>query len=134
MKTGMLRCLALFAVILALSAAQATAASPGTGDLIKFVPYLITVRTNQVVVDGYFVNMNDRTTVKNFREFKMKVYEDGDLLADGDFGTINSFSIAPLRMKYQSFTFNGSHSLKTGTYVAGDRYYCVVSMRFTSTE
>ena len=107
-------------------------ASADTGDLIRFVPTEIEVTTNKIVVEGYFVNMNSDVSVKNFREVEMKVYQDGDLLVEGDFGTINEFTISPMRMKYQSFTFNGSHDLKNGSYTCNDRCYVVVNCSFTS--
>ena len=134
MKKMMLRCLALLSVMMLLGVSMAAAATPDKGDLIKFIPTKVTVKTNQVVVEGYFVNMNENYIVKNFREFEMDLYKDGELLVSGEFGTINSFSINPLRMKYQSFTFKGSHNLNTGTYVADDGFYCKVAMRFTSQE
>ena len=134
MKKTMLKCLALLSVMMFLYAPMASAAQPDTGDLIKFVPTKVTVKSREVTVEGYFVNMNENYIVKNFREFEMDVYKDGELLVSGEFGTINQFSIYPLRMKFQSFTFKGSHSLNTGTYVANDGFYCKVSMRFTSQE
>ena len=130
MKKMTLRSLALLSVLLFLCVPFAAADTPDKGDLVKFIPTKMTVKSNQVIVEGYFVNMNEDYTVKDFREFEMSVYDEGELLVSGDFGTINSFSIAPLRMKYQSFTFNGSHAMKIGTYVADDGYYCKVSMRF----
>ncbi len=134
MKKMILRCLALMSVLMLLAVPMAAAATPDTGDLIKFIPTVVTVKSNAVTVEGYFVNLNENYIVKNFREFEMEVYEDGNLLVSGEFGTINSFSIYPLSMKYQSFTFKGSHDLNNGTYVADDGVYCVVTMRFSSVE
>ncbi len=134
MKKTLLQLLALISVVMMLTMPLASAANPDKGDLIKFIPTKIKVTSSSVTVEGYFVNMNEGYIVKNFREFEMDLYDDGDLLCSGEFGTINQFSINPLRMKYQSFTFNGRHNLKTGTYVADDGFYCKVSMRFTSQE
>ena len=129
----------LFAVVLTLCIVLSglmcvSVASADIGDLVRFVPTEIEVTTNKVVVEGYFVNMNSNVSVKNFRELEMMVYQDGDLLVEGNFGTINEFTISPMRMKYQSFTFNGSHDLKNGSYTCNDRTYAVVNCRFTSVE
>ena len=134
MKNKTIRALSFLSALLLLCMPFAMADTPDRGDLVKFIPFKITVKSNQVIVEGYFVNMNEDYTVKDFREFEMSVYDEGELLVSGDFGTINSFSIAPLRIKYQSFTFNGSHGLKIGTYVADDGYYCKVTMRFTTVK
>lgn len=98
-------------------------ASADMGDLIRFIPTEIVVSTDKVEVKGYFVNLNEDVTVKNFTDFDMEVYLDGDLLVDGSFGDINQFTVKPLGVKYQSFTFNGSHDLNEGTYSCGDKFY-----------
>lgn len=124
----------VFAVVLALalmvSALFCTGASADMGDLIRFIPTEITVSTNKVLVEGYFVNLNDDVTVKNFTNFEMDVYLDGDLLVSGSFGTINEFSVKPMGVKYQSFTFNGEHDLNEGTYTCGDKFYAVFTCDF----
>ena len=109
-------------------------ASADIGDLIRFLPTTITVSTNKVVVEGYFVNLNQDVTVSNFTDFEMNVYLSGDLLVEGSFGTINSFSISPLRTKYQSFTFNGAHDLNNGTYTCNDNFYTAFSCNFKSSK
>ncbi len=132
MKKQVMRCFALMAVLLFLNVFSAAAKTPDIGDLIKFIPTKYTVTSNRISVEGYFVNMNTDKIVKNFTDFEMKFYDsDGDLLASGNFGDLNTFSISPLRMKAYTFNYNGSHNLKTGTYVAGDAYCCVISMSFT---
>lgn len=103
-----------------------------TGDLVRFLPTEIEVQSSKVIVRGYFVNMNQDVSVQNFRNFRMKVYHDGELLVDGDFGDIHEFTIKPLGMKYQSFSFSGSHDLKIGTIDCGDRYYAAFSCKFTT--
>lgn len=100
---------------------------------IKFIPTWISVTSNQVKVEGYFVNFNHEHSVKTFREFSMDVYVDGRLIVSGDFGTINDFTIEPLGMKFQSFTFNGTHSNHSnGNNNCGDSYYTKTAFRFTS--
>ena len=136
MKKTFLICLALLSVIMILSAPAAMASSPDVGDMVKFVPYQFTATSSKVVVEGYFVNMNTNYAVKNFKNFVMKVYEDGDLLLSADFGTLSSFTINPLQMKKFTFTYNckNGHDMKLGTYPASDRDYCVITMNFTSSE
>ena len=102
------------------------------GDLIRFIPTSIEVSSRKVQVFGYFVNLNSDYAVKNFRNFEMDVYLDGTLLTSGDFGTIHEFKIEPFGIQYQSFTYNGSHDLNTGSYQCDDRCYCVISCTFTS--
>ena len=126
-----------FAVVLALTLTVASlfcvSAKADMGDLIRFLPTQIEVLENKVTVEGYFVNLNKNVTVKNFTDFEMKVYLSGDLLVEGDFGDINQFSIAPLSVKYQSFTFNGSHELNEGTYTCDDDFYASFTCSFKYT-
>ena len=108
--------------------------SPSRGDLLHFIPTVITVTANKVTVEGYFVNLNTDVSVSNFRDFEMSVYHGDELIIKGDFGKINDFTIRPLRAQYQSFTFTGSHNLRSGTTVCTDSYYCSFSCTFTSTS
>lgn len=103
-----------------------------TSDLIRFLPTEIEVNTDEVIVHGYFVNMNKNVTVKNFTEFEMYVYHDGELLVDGDFGTINEFSVRPLGMKYQSFRFTGDHDLPLKDITCDDLYYVSFACSYTT--
>lgn len=105
-------------------------ASPDMSDLIRFIPTEIIVSTDKVEVSGYFVNLNEDVTVKNFTDFEMAVYQDGDLLVEGSFGEIDAFSIKPLRVQYQSFTFDGAHDLNEGTYSCGDTVYVVFTCNY----
>lgn len=126
-----------FAVVLALTLTVASlscvSAKADMGDLIRFLPTEIEVLENKVTVEGYFVNLNKNTTVKNFTDFEMQVYLSGDLLVEGDFGDINQFSIPPLSVKYQSFTFNGPHDLNEGTYTCDDDFYASFTCSFKYT-
>ena len=107
-----------------------TSASADISDLIRFIPTEIVVSTNKVEVSGYFVNLNADVTVKDFTDFEMEVYQDGELLVEGSFGEINAFSIMPLIVQYQSFTFNGAHDLNEGTYSCGDAVYAVFTCNY----
>lgn len=107
-----------------------TSASADISDLIRFIPTEIVVSTNKVEVSGYFVNLNADVTVKDFTDFEMEVYQDGELLVEGSFGEIDAFSIKPLSVQYQSFTFNGAHDLNEGTYSCGDAVYAVFTCNY----
>lgn len=106
-------------------------ADPDMSDLIRFIPTEITVSANKVVVVGYFVNLNENYTVKNFKDFDMEVYQDGELLVSGSFGQINEFAVKPLGVQYQSFTFNGSHDLNEGTFSCGDTVYATFTCKYS---
>ena len=116
------------------SAAKDTqkASQPDVADLLRFVPTTIEVNTNQVVVSGYFINLDSSKSVSSFQNFEMDVYMGGSLLVSGYFGTINDFTVYPGRSVYQSFTFNGAHSLNAGFYVCDDSCYCVTAFNFYS--
>lgn len=105
-------------------------ASPDMSDLLRFIPTEIIVSTDKVEVSGYFVNLNADVTVKDFTDFEMEVYQDGELLVEGSFGEINAFSIRPLSVQYQSFSFNGAHDLNEGTYSCGDTIYAVFTCNY----
>ena len=124
---------ALLALTLLVSSLFCFHVKADIGDLIRFLPTEIEVLENKVTVKGYFVNLNEDVTVKNFTDFEMMVYLSGDLLVEGDFGDINQFSIKPLGVKYQSFTFNGSHDLNEGSYTCDDEFYTVFSCSFSYT-
>ena len=100
-------------------------------DRVHFVATTIKVTSDSVKVEGYFVNLNISYYVKNFRNFTLRVYMDGDLLLTGDFGTLNHFYVSPLGTRSQSFTWNGRHGLKVGTYSCDDSVNCVWSGSFT---
>lgn len=105
-------------------------ASPDMSDLLRFIPTEIIVSTDKVEVSGYFVNLNADVTVKDFTDFEIEVYQDGELLVEGSFGEIDAFSIKPLSVQYQSFTFNGAHDLNEGTYSCGDTIYAAFTCNY----
>ena len=105
-------------------------ASPDMSDLLRFTPTEIIVSTDKVEVSGYFVNLNADVTVKDFTDFEMAVYQDGELLVEGSFGEIDAFSMKPLSVQYQSFTFDGAHELNEGTYSCGDTVYAAFTCNY----
>lgn len=109
-------------------------AAPSRGDLFRFVPTIITVESKSVTVEGYFLNLNQDCDIKNLKNFNMTVYKDGDELIDGEFGTINQFTVRSMGVKYQSFTFNKSHDLNNGVYNCNDHFYASFGCDFTYVE
>ena len=101
------------------------------GYYIRFIPTVITAGTDSLKVEGYFVNLNDDLEVKNFTEFNLSLYQNNKLIVKGNFGTINQFTVAPLGMKKQTFTFKGKHSMKVGTYACDEKYSCTFSCKFS---
>ena len=133
MKNRSLTTMLILAICAMLMMTTATAmAEPSRGNLVHFVPTVITVTRDSVDVDGYFVNLNQDCDVLNFKEFEMGVYKDGELLISGDFGTINQFTVKSMRTKYQSFTFNQDHDLNPGVYHCNDHYYTAFSCKFST--
>ena len=125
-----LRTLLACVLCLLLTASGAQAAEPSYGELIRFIPTYITVDETSVTVEGYFANLNESVAVSDFHNFSMQVFTGSDLLVEGDFGEINSFTVQPLGLFYQSFTFNGEHDLNVGEYVCSDDFYTVVTCEF----
>lgn len=115
-------------VLLLLPASSVSAES--YGKRIHFVPTEITVESQSVTVEGYFVNLNTNVSVGDFSDFQMMVYREEDLLVEGYFGNINKFSISPLSVKFQSFTFNGHHDLNVGRYECDDTVYALCGFDF----
>lgn len=111
-------------------------AKPSKGDLVRFVPTEIEVdEDSEVWVKGYFLNLNEDVTVKNFKEVDLTIYYNGEKIVEGDFGTINKFSVKPLSAVYQSFTFSGvESSLSEGHYDCDESVYSKFSAKFSSEE
>ncbi len=123
----------LIVLVSLLTSSVALGASYSPGDLIKFIPTRLTVTNNSIKVEGYFVNMNSGMKVRNFYQYKMKLYHNGTLLASGDFGTLSKFTVPAMGVRSHSFIFNGRNSLKNGTIICDDNYYCVITKcRFTT--
>lgn len=125
---------AIVLVVCLMFAACGAFAEPSPGNLIHFVPTIITVESDSVTVEGYFINLNEDIEVYNYTDFEMDVYEKGELLVSGEFGDINQFTVSPMGAKFQIFTFNGSHDLNEGTYDCNDYFYTVVNCNFRGRE
>ncbi len=132
MRKTLLRCLALVSALILLGICPVMADEPEIGDRVKFIPILVTVTKNAISVEGYFINMNEDLAVKNFSDVEISLYRGGDLWTKAKFGEINQFTVEPLGMVFQKFTFTKKHKIDPGTYVAKDNFYCVVSMHFYS--
>lgn len=110
----------------------AGAANTDIGDLVRFIPTNIEVSTSKTVVEGYFVNLSYNKAVSDFTDFEMDVFVKGRKVIGGNFGDINSFTVSPLGMKYQSFTFNDDYTdeLDIGSYVCSDDVYASFGSSF----
>ena len=81
-------------IMLAMTLGFGTSAFAGQeGNLIRFIPVNVDVTDRAITVNGYFVNLNQNCDVKNFRNFEMSVYRNGNQIATGSFGTINAFIV-----------------------------------------
>ncbi len=115
-------------------APAAYAIMPTRGDLIHYIPVAITVDTDSVMVYGFFTNLNPDCSVSNFRDFGLAVVMDGNLVASGVFGTLNSFTIGPEECIYYTFVFPGKSGLYPGAYICDDDDYGIVSCTFDYSE
>lgn len=122
----------MFICLCMLSVTSMASADSSVGNLLRFIPATITVESESVTVEGYFINLNADCDVKNFKDFEMTVYKKGDELVSGSFDTINQFTVKSRGVKFQSFTFNGEHDLNVGTYECDDYFYAVFSCNFTT--
>lgn len=109
-------------------------ATTSHADLIRFLPTLITVTYDSVIVDGYFVNMNNDCSVSNFDDVDLSIYIEDELLVEGNFGRINSFRVYPNSSYFQRFTFNRPGGLNTGKYVCNESCYALMDCSFKSRD
>ena len=116
-------------VLLVTCAVPAFAAT--TADLFRFVPTDIEVTSQHVLVKGYFINMNTRTTISNLTNYEMEVYEDGELLVSGSFGTVK-VTVPPQGMAYHEFEYSPNSNFNLGTYSCNETYNAGVSCGFTA--
>lgn len=113
-----------------------SADDPGSNEIenrIRYLPTQIEITKESVFVDGYFVNLNPHTKVGSFSEASMAVYLSGEMLIEGDFGTLNDFSMPPLSLMHQTFTFRGDYTdtLNEGTYLCDDTFYVCFDFTFS---
>jgi len=112
---------------------------PGSDEIanrIRYLPVQIKVTKESVFVDGYFVNLNPHTKVSSFDEASLSVYLGGEPLVSADISIMDDFSIAPLSLACQSFTFQGDYTekLNEGTYNCDDAFYALFDCTFSHDE
>jgi hypothetical protein len=136
-KSVLPRVLALtLALVLALGvlAPGAFAVMPTRGDLLRFIPVAVSVDNNDVMVYGYFTNLNPDCSVSNFRDFEMSLFMDNYMIVSGSFGTLDKFTIGPEDVLYHTFVFPGRSGLYPGTYICEDYDFAVISCTFDYSE
>ena len=136
-KSVLPRVLALtLALVLALGvlAPGAFAVMPTRGDLLRFIPVAVSVDNNDVMVYGYFTNLNPDCSVSNFRDFEMSLFMDNYMIVSGSFGTLDKFTIGPEDVLYHTFVFPGRSGLYPGTYICEDDDFTVISCTFDYSE
>lgn len=128
-KCMFLLCLVILAC---LSIENGLCDSVQTSDLVRYVPTVITINSDDVVVDGYFVNLNEDLSVSNFEDVELEIYFEDALLVRGDFGTINRFTVKEGASVRQKFHFNYRPSrISNGTYVCDGSFYARMSCKFS---
>ena len=102
-----------------------------TADLFRYVPTDIEVTSQHVLVKGYFINMNTRTTISNLTDYEMGVYENGDLLVSASFGTVR-VTVPPQSMVYHEFEYLPDSDLNYGIYSCSEIYNAAINCGFTA--
>ena len=136
-KSVLPRVLALtLTLVLALGvlAPGAFAVMPTRGDLLRFIPVAVSVDNSNVMVYGYFTNLNPDCSVSNFRDFEMSLFMDNYMIVSGSFGTLDKFTIGPEDVLYHTFVFPGRSGLYPGTYICEDDDFAVISCTFDYSE
>ena len=104
-----------------------------TADLFRYLPTDIEVTSQYILVKGYFVNMNTRTTIYNLTDYDMNLYVDGEILASATFGTVN-VTVPPQGMVYYEFRYAPDDGLNTGTYSCNEEFYASVGCHFSVSD
>ena len=136
-KSMLPRILALTLVLvlaLGVLAPGALAVMPTRGDLLRFIPVAVSVDNSNVMVYGYFTNLNPDCSVSNFRDFEMSLFMDNYMIVSGSFGTLDKFTIGPEDVLYHTFVFPGRSGLYPGTYICEDDDFAVISCTFDYSE
>lgn len=131
------RVLALTLVLvlaLGVLAPGAFAVMPTRGDLLRFIPIAVSVDASNVMVYGYFTNLNPDCSVSNFRDFELSLFMDNTLIVSGSFGTLDQFTIGPEDVLYHTFVFPGRSGLYPGTYICEDDDFAVMACTFDYSE
>ena len=124
------------ALVLVFGAAApgAYAIVPTHGDLLRYIPVAVSVDERNVMVYGYFTNLNPDCSVSNFRDFNLAIFMDNVLIASGSFGTLDQFTIDAEGVLYHTFIFPGRSGLYPGTYICEDDDVAVMSCTFDYSE
>ena len=136
-KSMLRRVLALTLVLvlaLGVAAPGAFAVMPTRGDLLRFIPIAVSVDNSNVMVYGYFTNLNPDCSVSNFRDFELSLFMDNYMIVSGSFGTLDQFTIGPEDVLYHTFVFPGRSGLYPGTYICEDDDFAVISCTFDYSE
>ena len=112
----------------------AFAVMPTHGDLLRYIPIAISVDDNNVVVYGYFTNLNPDCSVSNFRDFEMTLFMDNYPIVSGSFGALDKFTIGAEDVLYHTFVFPGKSGLYPGTYICEDDDFAIVTCTFDYSE
>ena len=103
------------------------------GELIHFVPTEIAVWNGKVLVDGYFINLNEDCAVMDFKDVSLELYYEGRCIIDADFkDPSRNFIVEPLSAYSYSFEFIDDVGLNEGLYACDDATYCMLSCRFST--
>ncbi len=133
----LLRLLSLCLILVLVFGAVAPAGfavMPTRGDMLRYIPVVVSVDANNVVVYGYFTNLNPDCTVSNFRDFELAVFMDNTLIASGTFGTLKPFTIPAEGALNYNFEFPGRNGLYPGTYICEDDDVAIMSCTFDYSE
>lgn len=122
--------------LLALAACVTPALAQGdiTADLFRYLPTVVTINGDELVVEGYFVNLSG-STISNLREFEMEIYiKDTSIVDRGSFSGdgLTQFSIAPYSVSSFKFTYTyGGVGLDDGVYTMDESCWADFSCRFS---
>ena len=121
-------------LVFGVAAPGAYAIVPTHGDLLRYIPVAVSVDERNVMVYGYFTNLNPDCSVSNFRDFNLAIFMDNVLIASGSFGTLDQFTIDAEGVLYHTFIFPGRSGLYPGTYICEDDDVAVMSCTFDYSE
>lgn len=112
-------------------------AEPSAGDLFRYIPTQITVTEEEAMVEGFFINMSEKT-ISNITELKVTIYNENDIIiAQGSFDgdNLKDFSLKSGRMIAWSFTWQESKAyLNTGSFTCDSDTYALFSCKFNTSN
>lgn len=112
----------LLVTIVSFSHTDSVHAELSEGDLVRYIPTQLVVSNGDLVIHGYFVNLNDSIAVSDFHNFKMTLFYVGDELVTGDFGTLESFTLEPYSVYPYTLTMTGAGNRITGNLIDCNSY------------